>query len=85
MEGPAALKLAWTGALHPGTSAVSGTVDLRGLRLSSVELSPPLTDGAGTIALKGGERDVRISAAAGAWRALERFAAPARRERLVGF
>jgi hypothetical protein len=62
VEGPVALKLAWTGALHRGTSAANGTLELRGLQLSSVALNQPLIVGAASVALKSGERDIHLAA-----------------------
>jgi len=62
VEGPVALNLAWTGALHPGTSAANGTLGLHGLQLNSVALSQPLVVDAASIAVKGGERDVHLGA-----------------------
>ncbi len=62
VKGPVALNLAWTGALHRGTSAANGTLELRGLQLSSVALSQPFVVGSASVVLKGDERDVRLVA-----------------------
>ncbi len=62
VEGPVALNLAWTGALHHGTSGANGTLNLRGLLLSSVAFSQPLVIDAASVSVKGSERDVHLAA-----------------------
>ena len=62
VEGPVTLKLDWTGALHHGTSAASGTIQFRGLQLSSVALNEPLLIDQASVALKAGDRVVRLAA-----------------------
>ncbi len=62
VQGPVSLKLAWTGALHHGTSVANGTLEFHDLQLSSVALNQPLLVGEASVALKGGERDIHLGA-----------------------
>ncbi len=60
VEGPVALRLAWSGALNRGISGASGTLELHDFRLQTVALNKPLLVGAATVALKGSERQIRF-------------------------
>lgn len=60
-EGPAALQLAWAGALHRGSSTVTGSVEVRDLRINTIALNEPLVVGSATVVLKGADRQIRLA------------------------
>ena len=62
VSGPAALHLVWAGALHRGTTSVSGALELRSLRMSSALMNHPVVVSA-TVDLRPGERRVSIASA----------------------
>jgi AsmA-like C-terminal region/AsmA family len=59
-EGPVSLQLAWTGSLRSGTSPPTGTIQARGLQLTTPLLSRPLLVSAATIDLRGDQRRVQL-------------------------
>jgi hypothetical protein len=63
VEGPATLQLAWSGELAQGKPAVSGTLKLRGLQITSVLMNAPVMVSSATIELRPGGRRVKIDAA----------------------
>jgi AsmA-like C-terminal region len=63
LEGPASLRLAWTGTLRQGITHTRGTLTLRRLRLTSVLLNRPLIVSSATVAFRPGERRVRLAGA----------------------
>ncbi len=63
--GGATLELRWTGALRHGSSAASGTVALRDLKISSALLNQPLEIASAGVELRPGDRRVKIAAADG--------------------
>jgi AsmA-like protein len=62
VSGPAALHLVWAGSLHRATTAVSGALELRSLRMSSALMNHPVVVSA-TVDLRPGERRVSIASA----------------------
>lgn len=62
VQGPAALNLSWTGALRRGTSMANGTLDLHDLQVTSVALNQPISVVSASVAIKGAERQVHLTA-----------------------
>ncbi len=62
VSGPSELQFAWTGALHRGATSASGTLELRGMQISSSVLNQPLVVTA-QVDVRPGERRVTIASA----------------------
>lgn len=61
-EGPVSLQLAWTGALRTGTSTANGTIEARGLQLTTALMNQPLLVSSASIELRRGRRRVNLAA-----------------------
>jgi AsmA family/AsmA-like C-terminal region len=69
-EGPVSLQLVWAGSARSGTSFASGTIQARGVQLTTALLNRPLLANAATIDLRGQQRRILlqdVQAAGGQW------------------
>jgi hypothetical protein len=59
-EGPVSLQLAWAGSLRSGASAARGTIQARGVQLTSALLNRPLLVSAAALDLRGDQRRINL-------------------------